>query len=476
MFGYRNPYSAYPSSYYPSDAYSYGYPPYPGYGYGPSPYQQAQAEQERRARLLALERERELERQREAELQRRASRARRASQYLPETFMSRGGRYVPERASKYLPDEYALDDRYDDDVDMDSYDYGLGRAGYHPQASQRGRRTSNIATRPQHDSKADTHRRPSEVHSQPSHSVPIRTRSRSRPAQNTADHSDPIHTPTPSRSHQSETTRLSSKNPVPESPSPDKSPKVPRYTYDAPPERLNEAATVIQNAFRIHRAFKTIQSLQEKFEQLKKSFVPPPKLDYQIGDDHERVVAVPSALDSISPSEIYASLQAQGVDLDAIRRVSEPRLGYTHNNAPLHAYTEALNRLLTSLDGVESFGEKKVREKRKAVVRNVEQEAGRIERLWKTLWREWTGLLLSSHSETVSQSPGQSVSQLDEQVIPKVSLADANDQSMEPMAGAEKEKDLEDATSKEDKISNTSDKDEVGCEPIEDDKMDYVVI
>ena len=59
-----------------------------------------------------------------------------------------------------------------------------------------------------------------------------------------------------------------------------------------------------------------------------------------------------------------------------------------------------MNRILVSLDGVESFGEKKVRERRKEVVRAVESEAARIENTWKELWNRWV-LFLKQEDEAV---------------------------------------------------------------------------
>jgi hypothetical protein len=54
---------------------------------------------------------------------------------------------------------------------------------------------------------------------------------------------------------------------------------------------------------------------------------------------------------------------------------------------------------LTTLDAVESWGEKKVRDRRRDVVRNVEQEAVRIESLWIDVWRRSVGA--EKHNEEV---------------------------------------------------------------------------
>ncbi|TFK60214.1 hypothetical protein BDN72DRAFT_850784 [Pluteus cervinus] len=65
----------------------------------------------------------------------------------------------------------------------------------------------------------------------------------------------------------------------------------------------------------------------------------------------------------------------------------EPKLAFSSGNYQLLAYLESLNRLLTNLDGVESFGDRNVREARREVVREVEREASRVEKWWKSAWR-----------------------------------------------------------------------------------------
>ena len=67
-----------------------------------------------------------------------------------------------------------------------------------------------------------------------------------------------------------------------------------------------------------------------------------------------------------------------------------PRLAYTKQNYPIHAYMEKLNVLLMKLDGVESHGSKQVRERRKQTAKSIEMEAERIEKLVKDIWRTHT--------------------------------------------------------------------------------------
>ncbi|GAA5911186.1 hypothetical protein JCM8208_005752 [Rhodotorula glutinis] len=61
---------------------------------------------------------------------------------------------------------------------------------------------------------------------------------------------------------------------------------------------------------------------------------------------------------------------------------SAPKLAFTPVNAPVHGYEEALTRLLTELDAVDSAGDLAVRQQRKNLVTAVDQEAQRVER-WR---------------------------------------------------------------------------------------------
>ncbi|GAA5854874.1 hypothetical protein JCM8547_004104 [Rhodosporidiobolus lusitaniae] len=57
-----------------------------------------------------------------------------------------------------------------------------------------------------------------------------------------------------------------------------------------------------------------------------------------------------------------------------------PKLAFTSENAPVHAYEEALTKLLVELDGVDSLGEEEIRKRRKGMVKEVEGELERVER------------------------------------------------------------------------------------------------
>ncbi|KAL1701044.1 hypothetical protein EV121DRAFT_263479 [Schizophyllum commune] len=159
------------------------------------------------------------------------------------------------------------------------------------------------------------------------------------------------------------------RQPSPKRTSPPSPPK-PQFT-----EEEEEAATKIQTFFRIQRALRSVRALHAKFVALKDTFRWPSKVDFVARAHDEEVVSLPL------PPDLLASLPPAD-DLD-----SEAKLAYTPNNVPLHGYTESLNRLLVELDGVDSFGRREVRERRKEVVREVEKECAAVENTWKGLWK-----------------------------------------------------------------------------------------
>ncbi|KZV72360.1 hypothetical protein PENSPDRAFT_718568, partial [Peniophora sp. CONT] len=63
-----------------------------------------------------------------------------------------------------------------------------------------------------------------------------------------------------------------------------------------------------------------------------------------------------------------------------------PPLAFSVPDKPVHAYSESLVQMLGALDAVESGGNARVRDARKALAGDVEGEAGRVERWWKEAW------------------------------------------------------------------------------------------
>ncbi|KAJ7756240.1 hypothetical protein B0H16DRAFT_1539102 [Mycena metata] len=155
------------------------------------------------------------------------------------------------------------------------------------------------------------------------------------------------------------------------------------------PELLEEAATKIQTKYRIHRSLRAISELASQFESLKSTFVNPTTIDYQAGDGTIVSVPVPATPTS-APAE-------------------SAKLAFTPTNVPLHTYSELLSRLLVALDGVESRGDRGLRERRRSVVRAVEAEAARVEALWRSVW--------ASHLEQEQQ---QRVNEEEEEVCAMV--------------------------------------------------------
>ncbi|KII90112.1 hypothetical protein PLICRDRAFT_71423, partial [Plicaturopsis crispa FD-325 SS-3] len=145
-----------------------------------------------------------------------------------------------------------------------------------------------------------------------------------------------------------------------------------------------EAATTIQRAYRTHSALRKISSFAAQFDQLRNSFHWPAIIDFELGPDN--IVAVPFDADSVPTPSSPLPISDDPLPMsDDPLNISDaqPRLAYTPTNAPIHQYAEQLARLLTRLDGVESFGVREVRERRKAVVRGVESEASRVEGVWR---------------------------------------------------------------------------------------------
>ncbi|QRV72545.1 BAG domain protein [Ceratobasidium sp. AG-Ba] len=67
---------------------------------------------------------------------------------------------------------------------------------------------------------------------------------------------------------------------------------------------------------------------------------------------------------------------------------ASPSLMYNPTNAPVHAYENALTKLLTELDAVESFGDEHVRDVRRTLARNVEAELETLEERKRAAWRK----------------------------------------------------------------------------------------
>ncbi|KAJ7593944.1 hypothetical protein C8J56DRAFT_884681 [Mycena floridula] len=149
-------------------------------------------------------------------------------------------------------------------------------------------------------------------------------------------------------------------------------------------EDQTSAASKIQHAYRVHKSLSDIAAIELKFEAVEEAFVWPDVIDFQAGD---QIVSVSTA-DASSSSSSSSSFK--------------PKLAFTSHNTRLLAHIESLSRLLTSLDAVESWGDKHVRSKRKALVRRIEKslqdlegfeddadEGCDLEKGWRGLWRRF---------------------------------------------------------------------------------------
>ncbi|EIN05927.1 hypothetical protein PUNSTDRAFT_127808 [Punctularia strigosozonata HHB-11173 SS5] len=169
-------------------------------------------------------------------------------------------------------------------------------------------------------------------------------------------------------------------------------PSSPQWT----PEQ-HAAASKIQTFYRTNlprrKALASIASVGERFDKLKSEFSFPATVDFILDGETVHVTPPPTP-----------SLSSDTVDSGETETENTPRLAYTHNNTPLHAYAEQLNRLLISLDTVESGGDKAVRERRKEMVRKVEAEAENLDRWRKQVWKAYLRAQSSAEADVPMQT------------------------------------------------------------------------
>ncbi|CAK5271066.1 unnamed protein product [Mycena citricolor] len=325
--------------YYPRQQGGYG-------GYGAyDPYAVARQRELQRQQLLAQERERQrlahIQRQRQYEA---LERERLSHQYSP---------YGPS-TDQYDPDYEENEDEDDSEV----YQYLTPRQRAMMQAKRRqlvmeDQRRAQVQAQRQAD--AQRQRAASQSPQRPTvpedASIPIPS--------DAAPMTSPETTPSPPP-HLSPTASTSSS----------------KTTFSA--EQREEAASTIQRAFRVYRALRTISDFEMRFEAIRREFCPPTTLEY-IVDGQVVSVPVPQVLSAIRSDAV----PSDDVEQEAART---PKLAYTAPSRPIHGHLDALSKLLIALDGVESFGDKHVRERRKSVVGRVEQEARAVEIWVRDVW------------------------------------------------------------------------------------------
>jgi len=155
------------------------------------------------------------------------------------------------------------------------------------------------------------------------------------------------------------------------------SPKQEQLTIPQYDEIHVEAVMKLQHYFRVHQSQRTIKGISSQFNALRKEFTYPPTISFQKSSSPSDVVTVPV----ISPSDLSPK---DSVDINSDSDI--PKLAYNSTNYSLHAYLESLDKLLVKLDGVESWGDSYVREKRRAVVKQIEGEQNRVEGVCKASW------------------------------------------------------------------------------------------
>ncbi|PPQ74321.1 hypothetical protein CVT26_004242 [Gymnopilus dilepis] len=183
------------------------------------------------------------------------------------------------------------------------------------------------------------------------------------------------------------------------------SPPKPQVHYT---EEHEKAATVIQQRYRIHAASKKLDSISAQFQELKSKFTYPSSIDFQKPGESEETVNVPATR---APSD-FDDDSEEPMEVDG----PQGKLAYTSKNYPLHQYADSMDKLLMKLDGIESWGDKGLRLKRRQYVKEIEKEEQKLERYWKQAWVDY----LASQSKSQKQETSASTSQEANGFVPEV--------------------------------------------------------
>lgn len=150
-------------------------------------------------------------------------------------------------------------------------------------------------------------------------------------------------------------------------------PHQPTPQYD---EKHAEAASVLQRHFRIHQSIRAIKSFASEFDTLRREFTYPSTISFQESSSTDVINVA-----TVSPS---SAVRSSSDDIDS--NVKMPKLAFNSTNYILHAYIEALDKILVKLDGVESWGDADVRTRRRKVVKQIEEEQAFVDTFWRTSW------------------------------------------------------------------------------------------
>lgn len=156
---------------------------------------------------------------------------------------------------------------------------------------------------------------------------------------------------------------------------------------EATPEQ-NDAAAKIQAAYRSHAArvsaLEQIDSIRARLEELRSNFTFPADLDFE-EDPASYLASYPLGRE---PAKPVSQTEEDAMDVeDDSTEPPRPKLAYTARNAPVHGHEDALLKLLQALDTIESGGDHSVRENRRAVVREVEDELRKVDENVRLRWK-----------------------------------------------------------------------------------------
>lgn len=153
-------------------------------------------------------------------------------------------------------------------------------------------------------------------------------------------------------------------------------------------QEQNDAAAKIQAAYRSHAArvsaLEQIDSIRARLEELRSGFTFPPELDFE-EDPATYLASYP--LDG-EPAKPVSQTDDDAMDVeDDSTESPRPKLAYTARNAPVHGHEDALLKLLQALDTIESGGDHSVRDNRRAVVREVEDDLRKVDENVRLRWK-----------------------------------------------------------------------------------------
>jgi hypothetical protein len=88
------------------------------------------------------------------------------------------------------------------------------------------------------------------------------------------------------------------------------------------------------------------------------------------------------------------SIEVLDIDLDPVPPQDPTRnrthnIAYTNTNMPLHQYSESLSLLLLALDAVETGGIDRIRNQRRILIQQIDDEVKCLEDRVCTIWESW---------------------------------------------------------------------------------------